>query len=187
MCGLPRCGKSTWIKKNKGEAIVVCPDEVRAKVFGHQFHLEAEGFVWAFVKSMVRLILEQNKDVIVDATHTTYGKRSAWVNMAKDLGVKLRIVWIKTSIEVCKRRSMKSKEGNIVPVEVIDRMAAYFEDPFYEYEEGVNIEVVEMPKSRISDETWKVTASLNVPMNYYQTEPVKILTKMEGIKNGKTS
>ena len=35
MCGLARSGKSTWIKKNQADAIVVSPDDIRAEIFGH--------------------------------------------------------------------------------------------------------------------------------------------------------
>ena len=61
MVGLPRSGKSTWVKKKSKNYVVVCPDRIRKLVFGHQFNRDSEDFVWAYAKSMAKLILEQNK------------------------------------------------------------------------------------------------------------------------------
>ena len=61
MCGLPRSGKSTWIRKNKGDAVIVSPDEIRSDIFGHQFFKNCEPWVWAMAKSMVRLLMGQGR------------------------------------------------------------------------------------------------------------------------------
>jgi len=145
MCGLSRCGKSSWIRKNMGDSVVVCPDEIRSKIFGHQFNVTSEDFVWAVAKAMVRLLLEQNKSVIIDATNLTYSRRDCWVRIAKEYGIKLQIVWIKTSLEVCKRRNAKSKEGSKVPYEVLEKMASIFENPIYNEDE---VDLFELPKSK---------------------------------------
>jgi predicted kinase len=131
MCGLARCGKSTWIKKNKKDAIVVSPDKVRSDIFGHQFHANAEDFVWACSKAFVRLLLDQGKSVIIDATNLTFKQREPWIRMAQEFDIKLRIVWIKTSLKICKIRNDKSEVNRKVPVEVLDRMALSFENPDY--------------------------------------------------------
>lgn len=144
-CGLPRCGKSSWIKKNKGDAIVVCPDDIRSNIFGHQFHRDAEDFVWAFAIAMVKLLLKQGKNVIVDATNINRYSRECWIKIASSYGIKIRIVWLKTSIAECKRRNIKDNDGKMVPDNVIDRMAMMFEDPSYNKDK--NIEVVEIPKN----------------------------------------
>lgn len=177
MCGLPRCGKSSWIRKNKGDAVVVSPDEIRSDIFGHQFHMCAEDFVWGVAKSFVRMLLKQGKDVIVDATHISFSKRAVWLLIAKEFDAKLKIVWIKTSVEVCKRRSAKSKEGNVVPDAVIDRMAEYFQDPFYEYEKEVDVETIELPKSKESDDFYKKGAS-TISMNYYIPPSAEYIDKI---------
>ena len=49
-------------------------------------------------------------------------------------------------------------------------MAMYFEDPFYEFEE--DIEVVEIPKSKAANDTYRAGASV-ITMNYYQKEAVE--------------
>ena len=168
MCGLARCGKSTWLNKNKKDAVVICPDEIRAKIFGHQFHQESEGFVWAFAESMVRLLLEQNKGVIIDATNLTYGSRDKWIRIAKEYGIKVEIIWIKTSLKKCKERNKKSKKGNKIPVVVLDRMASMFESPFYnEYKE--KIKLIEVSKSKTTLHILKRELGI-LPSNYYWEE-----------------
>ena len=83
MCGLARSGKSTWLLKNRAKSVIICPDKVRSEIFGHQFFANAEDFIWGVTKAMARLILEKGKDVLIDATHTTYGSRKIWLKMAK--------------------------------------------------------------------------------------------------------
>jgi len=171
MCGLPRSGKSTWIQENQGNAIIICPDRVRLKVFGVQFYRGAEQFVWGFTNGMANLILEQKKDIIVDATNINYKQRRAWFNIAADYCDKVRIVWFKTSIKECKARNEKSDKNNRVPPEVIDRMARDFEDPIYPqpylHDDGIiwfQIELIQFPSTR---KTIKVGEG---PSNYYLSE-----------------
>jgi predicted kinase len=146
MTGLARCGKSTWISKNKGNAVIVCPDDIRAKVFGHQFHIDAEEFIWAFTNAIIKLLLDQGKSVIVDATSINEFSRDKLIRIARQRKLKIRIVWLKTSVKECKRRNAKSPEGKKVPDEVIDRMARGFEDPIYDAVSEKDVEVIEIPK-----------------------------------------
>ena len=136
MCGLARSGKSTWIRENKGDAVVVSPDRVRKLIFGHQFHWNAEGFVWAMAKGMVQLLLEQGKDVIVDATHVTKESRGKWLFLQKEFDIKCRIVWIQTSLDECLMVSQLSAPDEQVPAEALEGMANKFEPPTSLYEWG---------------------------------------------------
>ena len=165
MCGLARCGKSTWVAKNKKDAVVVSPDEVRATIFGHQYHLDAEEFVWSVTNAMIKLLLDQGKSVIVDATSTTDFSRDKLINIARKRKLKIRIVWIKTSLAECQRRNAKSAEGKKLPEEALDRMARNFEDPVYC---DKDVEVIEIPKDQY----------IRVRMgNYYQIEVEYIYEK----------
>ena len=130
MCGFARSGKSTWIEENKKETdVVICPDEIRKEIFGHQFYRPAEGFVWAFAKSMVRILFKQNKDVIIDATNLTEASRKVWYDIASEYDIDVRVIWITTSIEECKKRSKLSREGDVVPDDVLDKMYSGFASP----------------------------------------------------------
>ena len=77
MVGLPRSGKSTWAKK-AGHPIV-SPDAIRLALHGQRFISEAEPFVWAIAKAMVRaLFLAGHSAVILDATNNTRKRRDEW-------------------------------------------------------------------------------------------------------------
>jgi len=130
MCGLPRSGKSTWVEKNKKDEIVVSPDDIRRTIFGHQYHDGAELFVWAFVEGMVRMLLEQGKDVIVDATNSTKSRRVRWIIMARSFDIKMRTIWIQTPLLECLKRNEKSPEDHKVPEDMIRRMDENFVPPF---------------------------------------------------------
>ena len=135
MCGLPRCGKSTWIKKNLKDEIIVSPDIIRKEIFGHQFHQAANKFVFAISEAMVSLLLKQGKDVIVDATHMTRNLRASWYPVVKDTDSQTVIVLVYADINssknlyIAKQRSRKSPKDEIVPDEVLERMSAQFEEP----------------------------------------------------------
>ena len=115
MCGIPRCGKSTWISKNKKDAIIVSPDDIRKEIFGHQFFNPGEPWIWAFTKSMIRLLMIQKKDVIINATNLFPWLRREWLCLAYELNYKAKMVLIDTPIEVCMKRN--KKESHKVPLD----------------------------------------------------------------------
>jgi predicted kinase len=136
MCGIPRCGKSSWISKHKKNAIVVSPDVIRKEIFGHQFHQPANKFVFAISEAMVSLILKQGKDVIVDATHLTRSLRASWYPVVKDLiDIETQIVWVYAdknpikNLQIAKERSSKGPKDEFVPESVLERMSSQFEEP----------------------------------------------------------
>ena len=129
MCGLPRSGKSTWIRKNAKDSVVVCPDRIRKLIFGHQFHKDAEDFIWAYAKGMAKLILEQGKNVLIDATNLNFPTRDHWYRIADSYNAKIRVVWIKTSLEECKKRNKKSPIGDKLPEKVLEGMTTIFQNP----------------------------------------------------------
>lgn len=75
--GLPRSGKST-AARSWGYPIVN-PDSIRVALHGQPFVGEAEPFVWAIAKCMVRaLFLAGHTRVVLDATNTTRQRRADW-------------------------------------------------------------------------------------------------------------
>ena len=129
MCGLPRCGKTTWSRKNRPDSVVVCPDEIRKEIFGHQFHGPVEGLVWAFAQGMARMLLLQNRDVLLDATNVTASRRAPWIRLVNELQCELEVVLVATEFGTCVERNNGSPEGEKVPEDVLDRMRQSFEYP----------------------------------------------------------
>ncbi len=139
LCGLPRCGKTTEVHRLISigildRAVIVCPDRIRKVIFGHQFHPPVEGMVWSMAHGMVRLCLEQNKDVIIDATNTTVGERSQWVRIAKEFDAIVEVMVIDTEYGICLIRNEASPEDEKLPIEAMERMRDRFEMPDKEVE-----------------------------------------------------
>lgn len=148
MCGLPRVGKSSWIKKNKKDAVIVSPDEIRKEILGHQFHAPANPFIFAICGAMTSLLLKQGKNVIVDATHITHDLRKSWYPIKKSYNCKTKLVWVyidkdkdKNLLE-CKKRNKDSPEGEKLPESALERMTLAFEPPDEEDEYLFN-EIIE--------------------------------------------
>lgn len=121
LVGLPRSGKSTWARSQRYYPIVN-PDSVRLAIHGQRYIAEAEPFVWATVKAMVKaLFLAGHSCVILDATNTTRKRRDEWQSSQWRTCFKA----VGTSKEVCIERAIAEGDSEIIPV--IERMAEQFE------------------------------------------------------------
>lgn len=120
MVGLPRSGKSTWAKR-AGHPIV-SPDAIRLALHGQRFIAEAEPFVWATAKAMVRaLFLAGHAAVILDATNNTRKRRDEW--KSRDWETVFKV--IDTTEDTCLNRA--TAEGDEYIIETIKRMSAEHE------------------------------------------------------------
>lgn len=116
--GLPRAGKTTWAKSQAYP--VVNPDSIRLALHGQRFAANAEPFVWATAKVMVRaLFLAGHRHVILDATNVSRKRRDEW--RSKEWGTFFKV--FTTPAGTCKERAADDSE--ILPV--IDRMAGEWE------------------------------------------------------------
>jgi len=141
MVGLPRSGKSTWIKENKTDEIVIEQDWIRTNVFGHQFHGPAEPFLFAVVSAMIRTLINQGKDVILDATCLTKDIRNRYIRIAEESNSNIKIVWLCTHIDTCCDRNESSPKGQQVPRDLLRAMNIRLEKPMkHEYNELVIVE-----------------------------------------------
>ncbi len=118
--GLPRSGKSTWAMAQGYP--VVSPDAIRLAIHGNDFIANAEPFVWATAKAMVRaLFLAGHDHVILDATNTTRQRRAEW--RSNEWATFFRCFF--ESVDTCKERALRDGRQGLIPV--IDRMSAQFE------------------------------------------------------------
>jgi len=119
MVGLPRSGKSTIanLLRSRYHWPIVCPDSVRLALTGQPFVRQAEGFVWATTKVMVRsLFLSGHDRVILDATNLKRRDRDSWY-WPKEFLREVHVV--PTSKEVCLERAGEDTALR----EAIERMA----------------------------------------------------------------
>ena len=113
---LPRSGKSTWARSQAYP--IVNPDSIRLAIHGQRFIAEAEPFVWATTKAMVRaLFLAGHDTVILDTCNNTMARRDEWRSKEWDLVFKV----VSTPAEVCIERAQRENDQAIIPV--IERMA----------------------------------------------------------------
>ena len=122
--GLPQSGKTTWARMvtKKIGAPIVNPDSIRLALHGQAFILEAEDFVWAIARVMVKSLFKAgHEDVIVDATNITRKRRNFWQS---DFWETIFIPF-NCPVEVCIKRAKESGRLDLIPV--IERMAATFE------------------------------------------------------------
>lgn len=118
--GLPRSGKSTW--SHSQTYPTVNPDAIRLALHGQRFAANAEPFVWATAKVMVRALFGAgHKIVILDATNTTRKRRDEWVS--KEWGLFFKR--IPTDAQTCLQRAIAEKDDEII--DVIHRMEKQFE------------------------------------------------------------
>lgn len=118
--GLPRSGKTTWARKQN--LPIVSPDAIRLALHGQRFIAEAEPYVWAIAKTMVRaLFLAGHSFVILDATNNTRKRRDEW--QSKEWTTCFKV--INTPSRICLERARAEGDEYIVPV--IERMVAEHE------------------------------------------------------------
>lgn len=118
--GLPQSGKSTWARTQAYP--IVCPDEIRTALHGHRFAAEAEPFVWAIAKVMVRALFGAGHQfVILDACNTTRKRRDEW--KSPEWALRFRSSF--ESVDVCIERALAVGDEELVPI--IGRMAEQFE------------------------------------------------------------
>jgi predicted kinase len=126
LVGLPRSGKSTWIQKNGGNAIVVSNDWIREEILGTHYSKNANAIIWTIADAALRIVLGQGKDAIYDGVNLTKETRKFYIDLARQYGAKIKMVLILTPLETCIERN---KVGQKLPIEVLQKMADSFESP----------------------------------------------------------
>ena len=122
LVGLPRSGKTTWATAEK--LPIVCPDAIRLALHGNAYIQEAEPYVWAIARTMVRsLFLAGHDRVILDACNNTRKRRDEW--RSKEWRRVFHTIGTPTGTEECMRRARADDREHLIPV--IERMAGQHE------------------------------------------------------------
>lgn len=128
MVGLPRSGKSTWIEKNKGDSIVVSHDWIRENILGTHYSSAANAVIWSLADAALRIILSQDKNVILDGLNHTVFVRKFFIDIAKQYSTKVKMVVVNTPLNVCLARN-KMAASRKLPDEVLVSISKDLELP----------------------------------------------------------
>ena len=131
MMGFPRAGKGTWITMKKGhDDVVVSSDWIRENILGHSYSDASNAIVWSMVDATLRIILGQGKDAILDGINLTRSTRKFYSSIARTYGADVRIVHIKTPLEICIERNRKAESHKLPEQDLID-MGTIIEIPTF--------------------------------------------------------
>jgi predicted kinase len=136
LVGVQGSGKSTWARANAERlgAVILASDDVRNE-------MEAEGagatgkddLVFWIVEERLGRLLDEGKNVIVDATHARIRWREKEVTIARRRGAKLIAVWFDAPLDVCLARNRQKPGGpwgdRAVPSQTLLGVARGFEKP----------------------------------------------------------
>lgn len=129
MIGISGSGKSTYANglKTSLKAELVETDAIRGELTGDPADQSQNYRVFQIAKKRVSDLLEQGKNVIIDATSVSVRDRSDWIQIGKTNNAEVRAYFIDTPIDICKKQNRKRERK--VPDEVIDRQASRLESP----------------------------------------------------------
>ncbi len=120
MVGLPRSGKTTRAEKIYPSVPKVNPDAIRLALHGHPYISEAEPFVWAIARTMVKALFLAGHDIVVlDACNNTRARRDEWKSRSWDR----EFVTIDAPVAVCLSRV----DGADLLLAAIERMTVAHE------------------------------------------------------------
>ena len=134
LVGCPGSGKSTWSKKfieNDPSIRRVCPDEFRA-IFGFgESDQKVSAKAFEATRLAVRDTLNDNLDVIVDATNMYPKARKQFLDIAKEYNAKTIAVIFEVDKNILLERNKKRGDegGRNVPENIIDDMLSKYQRP----------------------------------------------------------
>jgi predicted kinase len=123
LCGPARSGKSTWTKNfvesHKYEIwIVVNADKIRLALHGKRYLAERETEVHQITTIMVKVLLEQGVNLILDETNTTIEGVRKWLR----LDPLAKFVFMNTPRDTCVERAYATEQPDLADYGVIDHM-----------------------------------------------------------------
>lgn len=158
MVGVPGSGKSTWAYEhlNPLQASWISRDAVRfSMVNENEEYFSKEKDVFKEYIRRINTLLEDDYNVIADATHITAASRNKLISNITVPDVLLCAVWMDTSLETCLKHNETRTGREYVPVEVIQEMYRNLEKPTTE--EGFGVIYIKkedkMPEITFAEET----------------------------------
>jgi predicted kinase len=137
LIGIQASGKSTWAKANAGglQAEVVASDEIRNELEDQGLAAEHEGDrVFSIFEARVARLLDEDRNVIADATHARRAWRANLLAIARQRAVPVVAVWFQVPLAASRARNALKPGGakwgdRVVADEVLVEMWRRFEAP----------------------------------------------------------
>lgn len=134
LSGVPQLGsgKSTWAKKisEKDGSIYVSRDEIRlTKIKDNEEYFSKEEEVFKEFINRIQSAINDGKDVIADATHTSKGSRAKFLKALYLKNVQVIAVVINTPSFICLERNAKRSGRARVPDKVMKSMIQFCSIP----------------------------------------------------------
>jgi len=142
LIGVPASGKTTWVEKNKGDALVISSDnliETYAADHGMTYNevfKEQIKIATAVVKNEAQKAFASDQDVVWDQTNITKKSRASKLAMVPKHYHKTAVFFATPPEEEWQRR-LDSRPGKSIPAHILDSMVEMLEMP--DASEGWNI------------------------------------------------
>jgi len=133
MVGLSGSGKSSVAKEiaeNNSNTIIVSLDNIREELTGKVEDQSKNEEVFKVFHKRIREVLENNTNVIADATNITMRSRRAIIENVKGIECRKIAYLIPKPFDQCKIDNLNRQ--HLVPEEVLDRQIRKFQVVFYE-------------------------------------------------------
>ncbi len=128
MVGIPGSGKSTYTKTKVDRRIrVLSSDDIRKELFGSEDDQEHNEEIFNTLYSRARKLLEDGKDVLIDATNSNKINRKRALSHFDDMNIRRKAIVIETPVNLCIERDKGRKR--VVGEKVINEFSASFEFP----------------------------------------------------------
>jgi len=145
MIGVPGSGKSTYAKNlikyvndidKKQNIVCISRDEIRFSLLKEEdAYFSKENQVYKIFIQKIRENLKAGNDVIIDATHMTWGSRhKMFKNLANIENLKIIGIWMNIPFSKCYKNNNKREGLAKVPEDTLKNMIKHFEKP--EIKEG---------------------------------------------------
>lgn len=111
MCGIPGAGKSTWVKENHPDLVMISRDIIRAEL-GHTANADEKAVLSNSIEnevtreeySKIAKCVKQKRSFIVDDTNTNPKYRNNLIETLKSYGVYIVGVNVVTPLNICIER-----------------------------------------------------------------------------------
>lgn len=127
LCGLPGCGKSTWIANNHNGRQVISLDKLRNELDIDPADSGKQADVARIAKDQAKELFRKGQSVIWDSTSLIKDIRSEILAIAATYGAKTEIVYIEADKKDMLKRNASREEP--VPESVINKMIMKLEMP----------------------------------------------------------